>query len=519
MTRLRRSSLPLLVLAVTVAVAAAVCLSPPGSADPAPRSVLLVGSWHGRAGQFRTIRDALAAAHDGDWILVAPGDYHEGTGSTDAVTVSTAGVHIRGMVRDTTVVDGDLPSATPCDPDPAHADLGPDAQGRNGIHVLADDVSVQNLTVCNFLGSGGTGRQVTFDADGGTRLHGFEADYVTATSSIVGPPYAADYGFFVTGTDGPGSITHSSAANAADSGFHIGACADCDTVFSDVDAEHNGIGFTAIDAGGRLVLQHSLVTDNSEGIDLASEEDDSSPPPQDGACPAAPSTSCTIVRDNTVTANNDPTVPGGVLRFIGAGIVLAGAHDDTVTGNTVSDQGAYGIVLTPYPWTGNPASPLAHCQGGDNVAPGALCLFDVFGNSVTHNSLRHNGFFGNPTNGDIADAALGTGAASCFAGNHTVLTDPSRLDGTCLTGGAPFLGVLGAEIACATRAFVDCAGTAGPALPALDQIAQLLHQSEPGIDPATPAVYPVFGAVTAKPVHDEPSMPDPCHGIPANAWC
>jgi len=52
------------------------------------------------------------------------------------------------------------------------------------------------------------------------------------------------------------------------------------------------------------------------GIDLASEQDESSPPPQDDACPnggrgpiASHPRSCTIVQDNLIENNNDPNVP------------------------------------------------------------------------------------------------------------------------------------------------------------------------------------------------------------------
>src|SRR4051794_34740115 len=38
---------------------------------------LLVGTYKGRPGQFQTIQAAVDAARPGDWILVAPGDYHE----------------------------------------------------------------------------------------------------------------------------------------------------------------------------------------------------------------------------------------------------------------------------------------------------------------------------------------------------------------------------------------------------------------------------------------------------------
>jgi len=36
--------------------------------------VLLVGTYKGKAGQYKTIQAAVDAASAGDWILVAPGD-------------------------------------------------------------------------------------------------------------------------------------------------------------------------------------------------------------------------------------------------------------------------------------------------------------------------------------------------------------------------------------------------------------------------------------------------------------
>ena len=37
--------------------------------------VLLVGTYHGIHGKYRTIQAAVNAAHPGDWVLVGPGDY------------------------------------------------------------------------------------------------------------------------------------------------------------------------------------------------------------------------------------------------------------------------------------------------------------------------------------------------------------------------------------------------------------------------------------------------------------
>ena len=68
------------VLLASLVVAAAFAGSPSlaGSVH-----VWRVGTYRGISGQFRTIQAAVDAARPGDWILVAPGDYHE-NGSSDS---------------------------------------------------------------------------------------------------------------------------------------------------------------------------------------------------------------------------------------------------------------------------------------------------------------------------------------------------------------------------------------------------------------------------------------------------
>ncbi len=149
-------------LALGLGVLLATIFSVPVNA--AGSHVLRVGSFHGIAGQFQTIQAAVNAAQPGDWILIGPGDYHEQGASNAGVLVTTANLRIRGMNRNGVIVDGTLPGASACGSNPAVQDFGP--SGRNGIEVLkTDGVSVENLTVCNFLtdNSGHNGNQIWFN--------------------------------------------------------------------------------------------------------------------------------------------------------------------------------------------------------------------------------------------------------------------------------------------------------------------------------------------------------------------
>ncbi|MBV9003490.1 MAG: hypothetical protein JO181_02450, partial [Solirubrobacterales bacterium] len=142
----------------------AVCGSLIAWAQAADARVWRGGTLRGIRGQFRTIQAAVDAASPGDWILVAPGDYkttsaHHPKGGSKfpaAVLITKPGLHLRGMNRDTVVVDGTKPGSSRCSPKAADQNFGPDTSrgptGLNGIMVWkADNVWVQNLTACNFL--------------------------------------------------------------------------------------------------------------------------------------------------------------------------------------------------------------------------------------------------------------------------------------------------------------------------------------------------------------------------------
>ena len=98
------------------------CGSSTSSTGTSGGHVLLVGSFAGHAGQYQTIQAAVNAAKAGDWILVGPGDYHEmadetsppthtDSGGFGGVLITKPNLHLRGMNRNTVVVDGTKPGA------------------------------------------------------------------------------------------------------------------------------------------------------------------------------------------------------------------------------------------------------------------------------------------------------------------------------------------------------------------------------------------------------------------------
>ena len=455
--RWRRGAIALVSAAAVVAAAG---LSPSG----ADARVLLVGSWHGHHGSFKTIQAAVDSAKSGDWILVGPGDYHE-RGDRDrryrslaehgaGVMITTPRIHVRGMDRSRVVVDGTKPGASRCSRAASDQDFGPrvggKANGRNGVEVFkASGVSVENLTACNFLeGEGSSGNQIWFDfGDGsGRSIPGaFRGAYLNATSTYyaTGKP-AASYGIFSSNSRGPGTFTHTYASNMNDSSYYIGACSDCNQVLTNAHAQYSALGYSGTNAGGHLIVENSEWDHNQSGIVTNSQNNDDAPSPQLGLCPGSTSRSCTFFRNNYVHDNNNANVPSAgsaALGPVGSGIIVSGGRFDTVTGNRVVNNGSWGIMLVPFPDLDTPP-PIAHCEGGTTHGPLPGCYYDDWANTVSHNTFTHNGFFGNPTNGDAADISAQNTPGNCWFGNVNtngtpITSEPPDIQSTHGTCGVP----------------------------------------------------------------------------------
>jgi hypothetical protein len=506
-------------LAISIAVVVALSVlvvansagaKPPSHSHAGGVQVLRVGTWDGIRGQYSSIQAAVNAASPGDWVLVAPGDYHE-TGDPEAgVMITTPGIHVRGLDRNGVVIDGTRAGAPKCSN--ATADQG--AAGRNGVEVFeADGVTLENFTACNFLTGGEGGNQIWWNGGDGTgtrNLASFGGAYLSATSTFWESAQAprGEYGIFVSNTTGPGTIAHTYASNMADSDYYIGACPDCNTVLDDAHGQFSALGYSGTNSGGNLTIRNSEFDQNNTGVSTNSQNNDDAPSPQDGVCPnngtgPTGSHSCWLFTNNYVHDNNNATVPStgsASLGPPGTGLIVAGGRNDTIMNNHFSNNGSWAVLLAPFLDLGTPP-PIAHCEGGVEGFLGG-CYFGVWGNEVASNTFANNGGFANPTNGDLADLSDLHDPGNCWHDNTDpagVTSAPANLQLTHATCGVPNAGeaVLGSELSdqvlCAT---------------------ELLGPCPPGV-----GNYPHGEPVVMQPLPPQASMPDPCAGVPANAWC
>ena len=566
------------VTATLVAVALVGVQSPGASAKAAPQ-VLYVGAIAGittpPASTFSTIQAAVDAAKKGDWILVAPGDYHE-TGDMGAnaptpqeaqegwyggVDITTADLHLRGMGvnRTDVMVDGTLASApTPCDPNPIYQNnLG--GLGRNGIVVWeTKGVSIDNLTVCNFInGNPGAksdaGNEIWWNGGAGSGkigLKGYSGSYLAATSTYFAssdPSHinacatCALYGIFASNAKN-GALSQLYANNFSDSGMYVGACLRaCNVTVDHAWMENNALGYSGTNSGGAITITHSSFDNNKEGLDTNTALTGDPPPPQDGRCPGGATNpvtgtnSCWLFEFNKVFSNNNPNVPiAGTagLGPTGTGMTVSGGRNDTILNNEFYDNGAWGVLFAPYPdqYTTNSNGKTCKKTGGilASTLPLAIanvgCLYDPEGNSLVNNQFTGNGTLLNAGNADYGNLLIGGNELqNCFSGN----TEFSDSTFATPTGPATIANTNTAQTP------ATCKGAKTPKTGSLgtNTDLSLLVQAECdagvlGLASCTAggAVYPQPTGVVMQPLPPTSQLPtmNPCAGTtapPTNLWC
>ncbi len=343
--------------------------APDGGGDDDAYNVLNVPA------DFATVQAGVDAAQPGDLVLIAEGTYHE------SVIVQTNDIVIRGVDRNTVVLDGEYAEDRP-----------------NGITVFSNGVAVENLTVTGYVGNG---IFFTGDYDSDIILTGYRASYITAYNN-------GDYGIYAFNATG-GLIEHSYGSGHPDSGFYIGQCNPCNAVVRNVVSENNALGYSGTNAGGELYVIESVFRSNRTGV-VPNTLDSEELAPQQGA----------VFAGNHVYDNGNENTPRKGADWdlaFGAGIVVAGGLDNLVTKNLVTDNPFGGIAVALFV--------------DENIWPAENNR--VIGNVVSGSAADLLLL--------VADPAAGA-AGNCFEGNTFTTSTPEDLEtqAPCDGTGGPLTG-------------------------------------------------------------------------------
>lgn len=314
---------------------------------------------------FATIQDAVDAANPGDIVLIEPGTYSE------EVLIATDSIVIRGMDRNTVVLDG---------------------QHRlsNGVYVAANDVRIENLTVHSYTQNGilfsgidlaeRDGNETDDYGTKGNSLVGYEVRWVTAYNNGL-------YGIYAFASS-DGLVADSLVSGHPDSGVYVGQCKPCRAVVQRVTAEFNAIGYYGTNASGDVYVIESEFRNNRLGIAPNSQRAEKLSPQEE-----------TVVAGNLVTDNDDPRAPAIPEGFFGGGIVVGGGTKNLVIRNRVSGHSYIGIGVIEF---------------ND---------FAAENNVVQENLVENNGF-------DLAfsSGASGSSLGNCFVRNRFTSSFPTNLE-------------------------------------------------------------------------------------------
>jgi hypothetical protein len=293
--------------------------------------------------------------------------------------------------------------------------------------------------------------------------------------------------------------------------LYIGACRRvCNQTVDHAWSEYNALGYSGSNSGGKLIVEHSQFDHNEDGFDTNSQNGDN-PPPQNGACPKGVESPihmagrCWVFMHNYVHDNNNPNVPSAGLAAagpVGTGMSISGGRNDTVMDNRFVHNGAWGTIFVPFPDSGRP------CTGGTQT--GVFCLYDEYGDALLHNRYKHNGFFGNQTNGDFGAFNLEPDEPTdCFHGNKSMgggkpkSSEPNLQQMYPKCGSKALLpnpnALFAAEVACDSELSFSAAGKV-PCVPGMSYPRRkkvVMHRLPKGLK----------------------TMPKPCAGVPRNPWC
>jgi hypothetical protein len=290
---------------------------------------------------YPTIQNGVDAANPGDLVLIDKGEY------TESVFVTTPSITLRGVDRNTVVLDGKFELGT-------------------GIMVGGNGVAVENMTARNY----------TLNGFFWTGVRGFRGSYLTAYNN-------GDYGIYAFGST-DGLFEHSYASGSPDSAFYVGQCAPCRVVLNDVTGEYSGLGYSGTNSSGDMYVINSRFTHNRSGISTSTFDIELSPPGRD----------TTIIGNLISDSGLDNEAAGfyATETLAGNGIALVGTHNNHVERNLVARSRNNGIVVIPildrhyWPSTGHVIrNNTVRDSGRADLAAGGL---GTVGNCFAGNAFR-----------------------------------------------------------------------------------------------------------------------------------
>ncbi|MDQ3983444.1 MAG: right-handed parallel beta-helix repeat-containing protein [Actinomycetota bacterium] len=264
---------------------------PPGAGEDGERPKITV------PGDFKTIQAAVDAAASGSTIVIGPGVYK------GDVSITTDDLVVKGVDRFRTVLHGD------------------DRRSNGFVVTGADEVTIANLTVRNFTGTG----------------VGF-ADSTRYTAARIDAIKNRTHGIHVTRSY-EGVIRNSFAWGSGASAFYVDECMGCGALLDHLHAETNYLGYSGTNATG-VTIRNSTWVHNGAGI-VPNTAPEGELAPSRGTLVVA-----NVIRDNNYTTAPPPAAAETFGIPFGTGIWLAGVENNVVRDNVVHDHDRYGVLVT-----------------------------------------------------------------------------------------------------------------------------------------------------------------------------
>lgn len=359
-------------VAIIAAAFAVLTITACGPAEEAPGAQAVV-----RVPADASLGEAGDLVADGGIILISEGTY------TDTLEVRADDVTVRGEDRAAVILDGELTRS-------------------NGVVGTGERITVENLTVRNFLQNGVLITGVTDENGAGVArgpdgylpeqtpppVPGYLVQYVTAENNGLYGIYAFNR------TDGV--IRENLASGGSDSGIYVGQCEQCGALVQSNVVTFNAAGVELANASGVVITGNRIVR-NRIGISVLSNYLEAHGP-----------TRGVRIVGNLIADNDEPQTPAQAGGAFGVGIGLGGTVDAEVRANTISGNDAVGVWIT----------------SSEDFAP-------------TDNRIADNAWGANGVDVAMAASELVPGSGNCLESSSPLLTSPTGIAGCALTS-APF---------------------------------------------------------------------------------